>query len=47
MALYTDTSHPAVKDVLLEFPAPHVFLALINLAKQMNTLPIDAVWEMV
>ncbi|PGH31571.1 hypothetical protein GX50_05664 [[Emmonsia] crescens] len=40
------TPPPAVRFVLLEFPAPHVLLVTINLEKQMNSLPVDAVWEM-
>ncbi|EER45441.1 enoyl-CoA hydratase [Histoplasma capsulatum H143] len=37
---------PAVKFVLLQVPAPHVLLVAINFEKQMNSLPVDAVWEM-
>ncbi|EDN10564.1 predicted protein [Histoplasma mississippiense (nom. inval.)] len=42
----TTSPPPAVKFVLLQFPAPHVLLVTINFEKQMNSLPIDAVWEM-
>ncbi|KAK2780638.1 hypothetical protein FQN53_001062 [Emmonsiellopsis sp. PD_33] len=42
----TSTPPPPVKFVLLDFPAPHVLLVTINLEKQMNSLPVDAVWEM-
>ncbi|EEH07298.1 enoyl-CoA hydratase [Histoplasma capsulatum G186AR] len=42
----TTTAPPAVKFVLLQFPAPHVLLVTINFEKQMNSLPVDAVWEM-
>jgi hypothetical protein len=42
----TQTSPPPTKYVLLDIPAPHVLLVTINLAKQMNSLPVDAVWEM-
>lgn len=37
---------PVTKHVVLEIPEPHVLLVTINLAKQMNSLPIDACWEM-
>lgn len=46
MAPPTDTPIPAVKYVLLEFPAPHILLVTINLENQMNSLPVDATWEM-
>ncbi|QVM07764.1 hypothetical protein D8B26_002455 [Coccidioides posadasii str. Silveira] len=41
-----DTPPPLVRFVLLDFPAPHVLLVTMNLEKQMNSLPVDAVWEM-
>lgn len=37
---------PNTKYVLLSVPRPHVLLVTINLAKQMNSLPVDACWEM-
>ncbi|RDL40018.1 Uncharacterized protein BP5553_04358 [Venustampulla echinocandica] len=40
------TAPPEVRYVLLTFPAPHVLLVTINLAKQMNSLPVAACWEM-
>lgn len=46
MAPQTDTPPPNVRFVLLEIPIPHVLLVTINLEKQMNSLPLDAVWEM-
>ncbi|OJD25420.1 hypothetical protein ACJ73_03210 [Blastomyces percursus] len=42
----TTTPPPAARFVLLDFPAPHVLLVTINLEKQMNSLSVDAVWEM-
>ncbi|EEP75793.1 conserved hypothetical protein [Uncinocarpus reesii 1704] len=46
MSSFTETPPPSVRFVLLDFPAPHVLLLTINLEKQMNSLPVDAVWEM-
>ncbi|EEH36595.1 enoyl-CoA hydratase/carnithine racemase [Paracoccidioides lutzii Pb01] len=46
MSPSTTTPPPPVRFVLLDFPAPHVLLVTINLEKQMNSLPVDAVWEM-
>ena len=37
---------PETKYVLLSTPSPHILLVTINLAKQMNSLPVDACWEM-
>ncbi|PGH20718.1 hypothetical protein AJ80_03478 [Polytolypa hystricis UAMH7299] len=46
MASPTETNPPDVKYVLMEIPAPYVLLVTIDLEKQMNSLPVDAVWEM-
>ena len=37
---------PKTEYVLLEIPEPHVLLVTINLPEQMNSLPVDACWEM-
>jgi enoyl-CoA hydratase/carnithine racemase len=42
----TSINLPPAKYLLLSVPAPHVLLMTINLAKQMNSLPAAAVWEM-
>ncbi|SLM40752.1 carnitinyl-dehydratase [Lasallia pustulata] len=42
----TVTPLPAATYALVEIPAPHVLLVTMNLAAQMNALPMKAVWEM-
>lgn len=42
----TTTPPPGAKYVLVEIPAHHVLLVTMNLAVQMNALPVEAVWEM-
>lgn len=37
---------PPTKYVLLSIPAPRILLVTMNLAKQMNSLPVAASWEM-
>ena len=37
---------PKTEHVLLNIAKPHVLLVTINHAKQMNSLPVDACWEM-
>lgn len=37
---------PEMRFVLVEIPVPHVLLVTINLASQMNALPVEACWEM-
>jgi hypothetical protein len=37
---------PPTKYVLLSIPAPRILLVTMNLARQMNSLPVAASWEM-
>lgn len=37
---------PKTRFVLVEIPVPHVLLVTMNLADQMNALPVEACWEM-
>jgi hypothetical protein len=46
MANSKSTRGPEMRFVLVEIPVPHVLLVTINLAKQMNSLPVEACWEM-
>ncbi|TAQ86968.1 hypothetical protein B7494_g4703 [Chlorociboria aeruginascens] len=42
----TSTPPPPSKYVLISIPAPYVLLVTINLPRQMNSLPVEACWEM-
>lgn len=42
----TTTPPPAATYVLVEVRAHHVLLVTMDLASQMNALPVEAVWEM-
>jgi len=46
MSLPTKTPPPKVQHVLLEVPMPCVLLVTINRPNHMNSLPVDACWEM-
>ena len=37
---------PEVKHSIVTYPAPHVLLVTFNHAKQMNSLPLEASWEL-
>ena len=46
MVLPTVTPPPKCTNILIDFPAPHVLLAIINRPKQMNALLVEDCYEL-